>query len=244
MGVIGWLVDLAAGTGPLFLIVFAVFGVIGSFVSFYYRYQAADRPAGRGKAVDQAHTLTLAVGPREPRGSDRPTHRPPRGARRPGGDPRRRGVPRRRRRDQRGHRPRARRRQLPRRRRDPHVGGGSAGPARSTARSSAGSSAASPCSPVIVLALEPVSFIDIPVLVLTIAVTHIALLFWETRYVSLTLAAPGPQARCRQAHPGRGVARQPCSESSSSRRSTSSSVGRTSSSRTPRSRSTRRRCWS
>ena len=43
----------------------------------------------------------------------------------------------------------------------------------------------------IVLLLEPVSFIDIPVLVLTIAVTHIALLFWETRYVSLTLAAPG-----------------------------------------------------
>ena len=28
-------------------------------------------------------------------------------------------------------------------------------------------------------------------LVLTIAVTHIALLIWETRYVSLTLAAPG-----------------------------------------------------
>jgi hypothetical protein len=27
--------------------------------------------------------------------------------------------------------------------------------------------------------------------VLTIAVTHIALLIWETRYVSLTLAAPG-----------------------------------------------------
>ena len=44
---------------------------------------------------------------------------------------------------------------------------------------------------VIVLLLEPVSFIDIPVLVLTIAVTHIALLWWETRYVSLTLAAPG-----------------------------------------------------
>jgi hypothetical protein len=43
----------------------------------------------------------------------------------------------------------------------------------------------------IVFALEPVSFIDIPVLVLTIAVTHLALLFWETRYVSLTLAAPG-----------------------------------------------------
>ena len=43
----------------------------------------------------------------------------------------------------------------------------------------------------IVLATRAVSFIDIPVLVLTIAVTHIALLIWETRYVSLTLAAPG-----------------------------------------------------
>ena len=43
----------------------------------------------------------------------------------------------------------------------------------------------------IVLALEPVSFIDIPVLVLTLAIAHFALLVWETRYVSLTLAAPG-----------------------------------------------------
>jgi hypothetical protein len=43
----------------------------------------------------------------------------------------------------------------------------------------------------IVLALEQLDFIDLPVLVLTIAVTHIALLFWETRYVSLSLAAPG-----------------------------------------------------
>jgi hypothetical protein len=43
----------------------------------------------------------------------------------------------------------------------------------------------------IVLGLEQFSFIDLPVLVLTIAVTHIALLIWETRYVSLTLAAPG-----------------------------------------------------
>ncbi|MEP6624185.1 MAG: hypothetical protein ABJC79_07065 [Acidimicrobiia bacterium] len=43
----------------------------------------------------------------------------------------------------------------------------------------------------IVLALKPVSFIDIPVLVLTLAIAHIALLAWETRYVSLTLAAPG-----------------------------------------------------
>jgi hypothetical protein len=43
----------------------------------------------------------------------------------------------------------------------------------------------------IVLALQSVPFVDVPVLVLTIAVTHLALLFWETRYVSLTLAAPG-----------------------------------------------------
>lgn len=43
----------------------------------------------------------------------------------------------------------------------------------------------------IVLALDRFDFIDIPVLVLTIAVTHIGLLIWETRYVSLTLAAPG-----------------------------------------------------
>ena len=43
----------------------------------------------------------------------------------------------------------------------------------------------------IVLALDQLAFIDLPVLVLTIAVTHLALLIWETRYVSLTLAAPG-----------------------------------------------------
>ena len=43
----------------------------------------------------------------------------------------------------------------------------------------------------IVLLLEPLDFIDVPVLVLTVAVTHIGLLIWETRYVSLTLAAPG-----------------------------------------------------
>jgi hypothetical protein len=44
---------------------------------------------------------------------------------------------------------------------------------------------------VVVLGLEQFSFIDLPVLVLTIAITHIGLLMWETRSVSLTLAAPG-----------------------------------------------------
>ena len=43
----------------------------------------------------------------------------------------------------------------------------------------------------IVLALENVSFIDIPVLVLTIAIVHLALLTWEMRHVSLTLGFPG-----------------------------------------------------
>jgi hypothetical protein len=43
----------------------------------------------------------------------------------------------------------------------------------------------------IALLLGELSWIDLPVLVVTIAVTHLALLAWETRYVSLSLAAPG-----------------------------------------------------
>jgi len=43
----------------------------------------------------------------------------------------------------------------------------------------------------VALALENVSWVDIPVLVLTVAVVHISLLTWETRHVSLTLGAPG-----------------------------------------------------
>ena len=43
----------------------------------------------------------------------------------------------------------------------------------------------------IALALEQVSWIDVPVLVLTVAVVHLSLLTWETRHVSLTLGAPG-----------------------------------------------------
>jgi putative flippase GtrA len=48
---------------------------------------------------------------------------------------------------------------------------------------------------VIVLALQGLSFIDVPVLVLTIAVTHLGLLVWETRHVGLNLAAPGLKPR-------------------------------------------------
>jgi glycosyltransferase A (GT-A) superfamily protein (DUF2064 family) len=43
----------------------------------------------------------------------------------------------------------------------------------------------------IALALENVSWVDVPVLVLTIAIVHLALLTWETRHVSLTLGFPG-----------------------------------------------------
>jgi hypothetical protein len=43
----------------------------------------------------------------------------------------------------------------------------------------------------VALALEQVSWVDVPVLVLTVAVMHIFLLTWETRHVSLTLGAPG-----------------------------------------------------
>ena len=43
----------------------------------------------------------------------------------------------------------------------------------------------------IALALDTVSFIDIAVLLLTVAVVHLALLTWESRHVSLTLGYPG-----------------------------------------------------
>jgi len=43
----------------------------------------------------------------------------------------------------------------------------------------------------VALLLGELSWIDLPVLVVTIAVVHLALLAWETRFVSLSLAAPG-----------------------------------------------------
>jgi hypothetical protein len=43
----------------------------------------------------------------------------------------------------------------------------------------------------IALALDTVSWIDIGVLLLTVAVVHIALLTWESRHVSLSLGYPG-----------------------------------------------------
>jgi hypothetical protein len=43
----------------------------------------------------------------------------------------------------------------------------------------------------IVLLLEQAAFIDVATLVIVIAATHLGLLLWEMKYVSLTLAAPG-----------------------------------------------------
>lgn len=43
----------------------------------------------------------------------------------------------------------------------------------------------------IAFALDTISWIDIGVLLLTVAVVHLALLTWETRHVSLTLGYPG-----------------------------------------------------
>ncbi len=49
----------------------------------------------------------------------------------------------------------------------------------------------------IALALGQLSFIDLPVLVLTIAVVHLVFLAWETRHVSLSLAAPASSRAAR-----------------------------------------------
>ena len=50
----------------------------------------------------------------------------------------------------------------------------------------------------IVLALQQAPGIDIAALVVTIAVTHLALLTWELRFVSLTLGAPGLKPTTRE----------------------------------------------
>jgi F0F1-type ATP synthase assembly protein I len=38
-GVVGWLLDSAVGTGPIFLFLFAAFGCACSFAGAYYRYE-------------------------------------------------------------------------------------------------------------------------------------------------------------------------------------------------------------
>lgn len=80
-GALGWLLDSQVGTGPVFLIVFAFFGVASSFASAYYRYSsriervsegkpwrrsgaAAGRPGGRSE-VDQAEWTRSSASERQ-----------------------------------------------------------------------------------------------------------------------------------------------------------------------------------
>ena len=48
-GFLGWLLDGALDTGKVFMIAFAVFGVVGSFVTAYYRHQARMAKVQEGK---------------------------------------------------------------------------------------------------------------------------------------------------------------------------------------------------
>ena len=48
-GVIGWLIDRTNDTGSLFLVIFAIFGLIGTCVSFFFRYQAETARQDEGK---------------------------------------------------------------------------------------------------------------------------------------------------------------------------------------------------
>jgi hypothetical protein len=44
---------------------------------------------------------------------------------------------------------------------------------------------------VVLFFLKDASFVDLPVLGFALVLTHLALLFWETKHLSISLAAPG-----------------------------------------------------
>jgi F0F1-type ATP synthase assembly protein I len=46
---VGWLLDRALGTGPLFVVVLGSFGFLGAVVALYFRYQAAVARDEEGK---------------------------------------------------------------------------------------------------------------------------------------------------------------------------------------------------
>ncbi|MEP6624184.1 MAG: AtpZ/AtpI family protein [Acidimicrobiia bacterium] len=48
-GLIGWLIDRTVDTGHLFLVIFAVFGLLGTCATFLYRYQAESARQDEGK---------------------------------------------------------------------------------------------------------------------------------------------------------------------------------------------------
>jgi hypothetical protein len=59
---------------------------------------------------------------------------------------------------------------------------------------------------VAVLAVIHQSWVVVVPLALTLMITHVGLLFWETRYVSATLAYPALKPRPSRGRPGRKVA--------------------------------------
>lgn len=40
-GFLGWVLDRALGTGPIFLLAFGLFGFLGAVTALYFRYNAA-----------------------------------------------------------------------------------------------------------------------------------------------------------------------------------------------------------
>ena len=132
-------------------------------------------------------------------------------------DPRRRPRPRLGRRGERGDRARHRARQLPRRRARRVVGRddldqrrpASPRPRGYVVRLARRSSSRS-------VLLRHASWIDFPMLGITLVGTHLGLLVWETKYVSLSLAAPG----LRPANPHSPETNDCCSRSTSRRSAT------------------------
>lgn len=72
IGGFGWLLDSVIGTVPVFLIIGAVLGLVGSIANQYYRYQAAmeienaKRLAGRPKATEGTPSVRRSFGRVEP----------------------------------------------------------------------------------------------------------------------------------------------------------------------------------
>jgi len=62
LGLLGAWLDSKAGTAPVFLIVFALFGLAGAFVSAYYRYQDRIRRHEAGKPWNRSPIGAAGVG--------------------------------------------------------------------------------------------------------------------------------------------------------------------------------------
>ncbi len=49
LGLIGWVLDSVFGFDAVFLVIFACFGLVGSFATFYFRYQQSMARENEGK---------------------------------------------------------------------------------------------------------------------------------------------------------------------------------------------------